>query len=222
MPAGNVWQGFADLTEANTTLKARQQADEQKAKNTAVAGVAASPTTMEEIDAVVKPLVDSAIGAGEKAGSFLLDAGETALGAVAVVLTLSQKTANWAFKNAWCGSGRPWWRFQSISCSAPAGSTTIMADFLSDPSTSAVTETPSYPLTMFLRPSGTYGIQLANNGKNLPNESRFFHEALHGATGQGDPTLETAFGYGGLEPSSVISSYIQGHVLGICPVNNSH
>jgi hypothetical protein len=42
---------------------------------------------MEAIDAVVKPLVDSAIAAGEKAGSFLLDAGETAVGAVAFVLT---------------------------------------------------------------------------------------------------------------------------------------
>src|SRR5713101_4937628 len=42
---------------------------------------------MEEINAVVKPLVDSAVGATEKAGSALVDAGETALGAVAFVLT---------------------------------------------------------------------------------------------------------------------------------------
>jgi hypothetical protein len=42
---------------------------------------------MEEIDAVVKPLVDSAVSAGEKAGSAILDAGETALGAIAFVLT---------------------------------------------------------------------------------------------------------------------------------------
>src|SRR5271165_2184820 len=60
---------------------------QELAQNTSAAAVAASPTTMEAIDAVVKPLVDSAVGAGEKAGSFLLDAGETALGAVAFVLT---------------------------------------------------------------------------------------------------------------------------------------
>ncbi len=42
---------------------------------------------MEEINAVVKPLVDSAVGATEKAGSALVDAGETALGAVVFVLT---------------------------------------------------------------------------------------------------------------------------------------
>jgi RHS repeat-associated protein len=56
------------------------------AQNAAAATVAA-PTTLEEIDAVVKPLVDSAVSAGEKAGSAILDAGETALGAVAFVLT---------------------------------------------------------------------------------------------------------------------------------------
>jgi hypothetical protein len=39
---------------------------------------------MEEINAVVKPLVESAV---KKGGSFLVDAGETALGAVAFVLT---------------------------------------------------------------------------------------------------------------------------------------
>ena len=42
---------------------------------------------MEEIDAVVKPLVDSAVSAGEKAGSAIVDLGETALGAVAFVFT---------------------------------------------------------------------------------------------------------------------------------------
>ena len=60
---------------------------QELAQNTAAATVAASPTAMEEINAVVKPLVDSAIGATEKAGSALVDAGETALGAVAFVLT---------------------------------------------------------------------------------------------------------------------------------------
>lgn len=42
---------------------------------------------------------------------------------------------------------------------------------------------------------------------------------LHGATGQGDSNLQSAFGYKGLQPSSVISSYIQSHILSICPVN---
>src|SRR5580704_421913 len=41
------------------------------AQNAAAATVAA-PTTLEEIDAVVKPLVDSAVSAGEKAGSALV------------------------------------------------------------------------------------------------------------------------------------------------------
>ena len=47
------------------------------AQNTAAATVAASPTKMEEFDAVVKPLVDSAVSAGEKAGCAILDAGVT-------------------------------------------------------------------------------------------------------------------------------------------------
>jgi hypothetical protein len=126
--------------------------------------------------------------------------------------------STWEFKNAFCGSGRPWWRFQSLNCQPPAGSTTIEASFLDEPTTSAETETPSYPLTIFFRPSGTYGIQLATNGKNLFNESVFFHEALHGATGEGDASLQMNLGYNGSQPSSVISGYIQTHVLSACPV----
>jgi hypothetical protein len=61
------------------------------AQNTAVAGVAASPTTMEAIDAVVKPLVESAVGAGEKAATGLV---EGALGVVGFIFLSSQQTAN--------------------------------------------------------------------------------------------------------------------------------
>ena len=42
---------------------------------------------MEQSDAVVMLLIDSAVAATEKAGSFLVDAAETALGAVAFVRT---------------------------------------------------------------------------------------------------------------------------------------
>ena len=74
----------------------RKNSVEDKAQNTTAvaATTAAAPTTMEEINAVVKPLVESAVGAAEKGGSLLLDAGETALGALAFVLTTSQKTAD--------------------------------------------------------------------------------------------------------------------------------
>jgi len=66
---------------------AQNQTDTTAAAATVATAPAAAPTTAEEINAVVKPLVDSAIGAGEKAGSFLVDAGETALGAIAFVFT---------------------------------------------------------------------------------------------------------------------------------------
>src|SRR5207245_10705540 len=51
----------------------------------------ASPTTMEAIDAVVKPLVDSAIGATEKAATVSLDA---IGGVVLFIFASSQKTAD--------------------------------------------------------------------------------------------------------------------------------
>jgi hypothetical protein len=126
--------------------------------------------------------------------------------------------STWDFKNAFCGSGRPWWTFQSLNCQPPIGSTSIKASFENDPTASAATETPSYPLTVFLRPSGTYGIQLTNNGKNAFNEAMFFHEALHGVTGQGDLNLQAVFGYHSSDSSSVITDYIQSHVLNACPV----
>lgn len=68
--------------------------------------VAAVPKTIEEInavvrplvksatDAVVEPLVESAIGATQKAGSVVLSTGETALGALAFVIVSSTKTAS--------------------------------------------------------------------------------------------------------------------------------
>jgi Periplasmic binding protein domain len=114
--------------------------------------------------------------------------------------------STWDSKNALCGSGRPWWSFQSLKCSAPIGyPPTIKASFQDDPTQSAATETPSYPLTVFFRPSGTYAIQQANNGKNAFNEAMFFHEALHGITGQGDKNLQAVFGYQTSDPSSVIT-----------------
>ena len=127
--------------------------------------------------------------------------------------------STWDSKNALCGSGRPWWSFQSLNCSAPIGyPPTIKASFQDDATQSAATETPSYPLTVFFRPSGTYAIQLANNGKSAFNEAMFFHEALHGITGQGDKNLQAVFGNQLSDSSSVITDYIQSHVLNVCPV----
>jgi RHS repeat-associated protein len=71
-----------------------QDATTTGATTTTVATVATSPSTMEQIDQVVKPLVDSAEAATGKAGNFLLDVGADVLGTAAVVLTLSQKTAD--------------------------------------------------------------------------------------------------------------------------------
>jgi RHS repeat-associated protein len=50
-----------------------------QAQQAAAAGITASPTAMEEIDAVVKPLIESAGGALSKAGTTLLDIGATVL-----------------------------------------------------------------------------------------------------------------------------------------------
>lgn len=61
------------------------------AQNTTAAAVVASPTTMEAIDAVVKPLVDSAVGATEKAATVGLDA---IGGVVLFIFASSQQTAN--------------------------------------------------------------------------------------------------------------------------------
>jgi hypothetical protein len=58
------------------------------AQNTAAATVAAAPTTAEEINAVVNPLVDSAAGALEKAGMGFL---EGAAGVVGFIFASSEQ-----------------------------------------------------------------------------------------------------------------------------------
>ena len=82
--------------ERNRESAAAGQADDSRAQNqtdttaaaaTVATAPAAAPTTTEEINAVVKPLVESAVGAGEKAGSFLLDAAENVGGAILFVFT---------------------------------------------------------------------------------------------------------------------------------------
>jgi len=92
-PAVEMAQAQAQQVHASAE-QAAQPNDPNKAQGTSAAAVVASPTTAEEINAVVKPLVDSAVSAAEKGGSLLLDAGQTALGALAFVLTTSQKTAD--------------------------------------------------------------------------------------------------------------------------------
>jgi RHS repeat-associated protein len=83
---GGDWD-YNDNAPQGQNRPAQNQPDTTAAAATVATAPAAAPTTAEEINAVVKPLVDSAIGAGEKAGSFLVDAGETALGAIAFVFT---------------------------------------------------------------------------------------------------------------------------------------
>ena len=63
------------------------------AQNTAAATVAA-PTTMEAIDAVVKPLVESAEGALSSAGTTLLDVGASALLGAAYLISPGSGGAN--------------------------------------------------------------------------------------------------------------------------------
>jgi hypothetical protein len=92
--------GNDSSSSSTQTASGQQQAQAQasqtqgqqvlEAQNSAAATVAAAPTAMEEINAVVKPLIDSAVGAGEKAGMGFLDG---ALGVVGFIFASSQQTA---------------------------------------------------------------------------------------------------------------------------------
>jgi len=58
------------------------------------AAVAAAPTTMEAVDAVVKPLVDSAVGALVQTGATALDIGAGALLALAYLVSPGTTSVN--------------------------------------------------------------------------------------------------------------------------------
>ncbi len=131
--------------------------------------------------------------------------------------------STWDFKNAWCGYGN------RLTCNSPfAGD--IKKYFAENPD-SAITETASYPLTVFFRPSA---IDVSTNGgRSLQNEAMFFHEALHGMTGLYDHNLaglgpslmgqmsqvdSTTITDPTNGPSSEVTDYIRIHVLSVCPI----
>ncbi len=85
-------QESSNACQTNNQCAENQQIQvQQKAQNTTAAAVVAAPTTAEEINAVVKPLVESAVGALEKAGTSALEA---AGGVVLFIFASSQKTAS--------------------------------------------------------------------------------------------------------------------------------
>jgi len=95
--------------------------------------------------------------------------------------------------------------------------------------TTAITQTPSYPLLTFWQPadatqSDGVGIDPTASGMNLLNESNLFHEALHGYTGYPDHRIQEEFHV--VDPSvtvqddsSNISEYIRKWVLSACPIS---
>jgi RHS repeat-associated protein len=85
----------ADSSAATVQAQNKSQDATTAAATTITSGtVATGPSTMEHIDQVVKPLIDSVEAGAGKAGNVLLDLGADVLGTAAVVLTLSQKTAD--------------------------------------------------------------------------------------------------------------------------------
>ena len=124
--------------------------------------------------------------------------------------------SNLDFKIAKCGE------ITRLNCGDFPGHT--IKGEMGDGTTSATTVTPSSPLKIFWRPSfiqpstpGTYGVGLdpTNNGANIANESRLFHEALHGITGLYDADLQSIFGV--TDPSENISYHLRDYVLNFCP-----
>jgi hypothetical protein len=92
----------------------------------------------------------------------------------------------------------------------PVGAQTVSEYFNSNASTTAQTNTPNNPLQIFFRPQS---IQLGYSGMNSCNESVIFHEALHGWTGEQDPTLLGIFYKNSDLPSVYITYYVWDNVL---------
>lgn len=115
--------------------------------------------------------------------------------------------STWAYKNALCGAGLSW-------CRLNTGDITV-AEFFAANKPTAVTETPSFPLLVFVSPND---IILDADGANVTNEALVFHEALHGMTGKDDDGLMSVLR--GLKdvglPSIFISYYIADNVLISC------
>jgi hypothetical protein len=64
-------------------------------------------------------------------------------------------------------------------------------DVFASGTTAAATERGRAPLTVFFNPTK---FDPSNYGANVPNMGTLFHEALHGFTGQDDPTLQSNLG----------------------------
>jgi hypothetical protein len=121
--------------------------------------------------------------------------------------------SSWDFKNAWCGRG--WGSWNTFGNCASPFLGTISDDFRTQLLDDAITETPSWPFTVFFRPSS---IETVNDGKTLENEAMFFHEALHGFTAKSDLSLLDGFGYKQSDPSQKVTDYIREYVLSSCPI----
>ena len=96
---------------------------------------------------------------------------------------------------------------------------TVHDFFTGSPDTGLVTGTPSYALLVFIRPSV---VGFNNLGRNLGNESRLFHEALHGITGKDDGTIEERLGINFFDHATCsitvrIQHAVLSHSLGLDP-----
>lgn len=128
-------------------------------------------------------------------------------------------TSTWPFVNALCGPrpGFAGFLLSNVNCTftAPGSGITIANEFASSNQPSAITQTPSYPLLVFFRPTD---IVLTSNGANVSNEALLFHEILHGITGLEDDALQSVLlGPSGVgQPTVNIDNYIETNVLGNC------
>jgi hypothetical protein len=127
--------------------------------------------------------------------------------------------SRWDYENALCGKGRSNWfrsHLVNFNCNNNLPNVTTIQSFFALRSDDAITETPSYPFTVFLRPTS---IETTGNGETLNNEGLIFHEALHGITGASDIGLQTALGLSTSEPSSNVTDYLITNVLLSCPIS---
>jgi hypothetical protein len=112
-----------------------------------------------------------------------------------------------------------WGSWNGFQCSiAQSGNKqTVAQTFRSNPGVSAISQMPAKNgLLVFLDPSQICKVY-ASRSSGIFNQSRLFHEALHGFYGKDDPTIEQAFGLTGLaqtEGSRSITFYIQQNVFG--------
>jgi hypothetical protein len=140
--------------------------------------------------------------------------------------------SSYPYKNAKCGEHR--W-YQRLFCQASPGDVAWLGDW--EQGATALAVTPSFPFKSFWQPEyknsptpeptncigasclGIWpgsGIDSANFGANLTNESNLVHEALHGMTGKYDDQMQEALGIKTQRDSQNISLYIRDKVLSPC------